>query len=92
MPHEKERSHSEIFESLCNSFIQRSQIFKSRKLESNAIWEHEEGRIASRNINGKDIYGLREVLYLNSEGMAIFCQLLFARRAIQPDRFTYAKD
>ena len=92
MPHEKECGNSEVFEPLCNSFIQRSQIFKSRKLKSNAVWEHEKGRIASRNLDGRDVYRLCEVLYLNSERMAIVCQLLLARRTIKPDRFTYAKD
>lgn len=85
VPHEKECGHSEVFESLCNSFIQRSQIFKSRKLESNAIWEHKEGRIASRNINGRDIYRLREVLYLYGKRMAIICQFLLARGTVQTD-------
>ena len=67
-------------------------VDRSGQVMDNMAVTYEKNPDFAKTINGKDIYGLREVLYLNSEGMAIFCQLLFARRAIQPDRFTYAKD
>ena len=67
-------------------------VDRSGQVMDNMAVTYEKNPDFAKTLNGKDIYGLREVLYLNSEGMAILCQLLFARRAIQPDRFTYAKD